>query len=49
MVKMALSIGCLMIFAIFGDVLYTINKYHGKLLIKFLKKYKNTLDIPIKV
>ena len=47
--KRAIHAGCLMIFAIFGDVLYTINKYHGKLLIKFLKKYKNTLDIPIKV
>ena len=49
MVEMALPIGCLMIFAIFGNILYTINKYHGKLLMKFLKKYKNTLDIPIKV
>ena len=49
MVKMALSIGCLMIFAIFGNVLYTINKYHRKLIIKIIKKKKNTLDIPIKV
>lgn len=47
--KRAIHAGCLMILIIFGDVLYTINKYHGKLLIKFLEKYKNTLDIPIKV
>lgn len=47
--KRAIHAGCLMILTIFGDVLYTINKNHGKLLIKFLKKYKNTLDIPIKV
>ena len=47
--KRAIHAGCFMILTIFGDVLYTINKYHGKLLVKFLKKYKNTLDIPIKV
>lgn len=47
--KMAFYAGYLMILTILGNVLYTINKYHGKLLIKFLKKYKNTLDIPIKV
>ena len=47
--EMAIYAGCLMILTIFGDVLYTINRYYGKLLIKFLEKYKNILDIPIKV
>ena len=47
--KRAINAGCLMILTSFGDVLYTIKKYHGKLLVKFLKKYKNNLDIPIKV
>ena len=47
--KRAINAGCLMILTIFGDVLYTINKDHGKLLVNFRKKYKNNLDIPIKV
>lgn len=38
-----------MMYAAYGDMLYIINKKHGKLLIKFLKKYKNTLDILIMV